>query len=59
MQQIAFAIGHFLEATFKILAWMGWVPVTVISLLMGFGLVYWLSWQGKYNRRAKEQGTLI
>lgn len=59
MQQIAFAIGHFLEATFKFLAWMGWMPVTVISLLMGFGLVYWLYWQGKYNRRAKEEGSLI
>ena len=32
MQKIVFAIGHFLEETFKILSWMGWMPVTVISL---------------------------
>lgn len=59
MQQVAFAIGHFMEATFKILEWMGWGPVTVISLVLGFGLVYWLNLQGKYSRRAKADSTLI
>lgn len=59
MQKIAFAIGHFLESTFKILSWMGWGPVTVISLLMAFGLVYWLMLQGRYNRKAAKEGTLI
>lgn len=59
MQKIAFAIGHFLEATFKILSWMGWFPITVISLLMAFGLVYWLMLQGRYNRKAAKEGTLI
>ena len=59
MQQIFFAIGHFLEATFRVLASMGWMPVTAISLLMGFGLIYWLALQGKYNRKAQKDGTLI
>ena len=59
MQQIAFAIGHFLEATFRVLASMGWMPTTAISLLFGFGLVYWLVLQGRYNRKAHKEGTLI
>ncbi len=59
MQQTFFAIGHFLEATFRVLASMGWMPVTAISLLMGFGLIYWLVLQGKYNRKAHSDGTLI
>ncbi|HRF78550.1 MAG TPA: hypothetical protein PL070_00550 [Flavobacteriales bacterium] len=58
MQKIVFAIGHFLEATLSVLSWMGWFPVTLISLLLGFGLVYWLMWQGRYNRKAKQDGTL-
>jgi hypothetical protein len=59
MQKIAFALGHFLESTFKILSWLGWMPITVISLLLGFGLVYWLTLQGRYNRKAAKEGTLI
>ncbi len=58
MQKIVFAIGHFLEATLSVLSWMGWVPVTLISFLLGFGLVYWLVLQGRYNRKAKQEGTL-
>jgi hypothetical protein len=58
MQKIVFAIGHFLESMLSILVWMGWFPVTVVSLLMGFGLVYWLMLQGRYNRKAKQDGTL-
>ncbi|MEZ4739796.1 MAG: hypothetical protein R2818_10710 [Flavobacteriales bacterium] len=59
MQQISFAIGHFLEDTFGILTAMGWMPVTGISLILAFGLVYWLNLQGKYSRKAKKDGTLI
>lgn len=58
MQKIVFAIGHFLEATLSVLSWMGWLPVTLISLLLGFGLVYWLVLQGRYNRKAKQEGSL-
>jgi hypothetical protein len=58
MHKIVFALGHFLESALSVLAWMGWVPVTLISLLLGFGLVYWLMLQGRYNRKAKQDGTL-
>lgn len=58
MQKIVFAIGHFTESALSVLAWMGWAPVTLISLVLGFGLVYWLMLQGKYDRKAKQNGTL-
>jgi hypothetical protein len=58
MQKFAFALGHLLEATFKILTSLGWLPVVLSSLAIFFGIVYWLGLQGRYNRRAKEQGTL-
>lgn len=58
MQEISFAIGHFLEWTFKVLSAMGWMPVTLISIVLFLGMVYWLNLQGKYNRRAKSSGTM-
>lgn len=58
MQKIVFAIGHFFEASLSVLSWMGWVPVTLISLVLAFGLVYWLVMQGRFNRKAKQEGTL-
>ncbi|HPF90430.1 MAG: hypothetical protein H6592_07300 [Flavobacteriales bacterium] len=58
MQKIVFAIGHFIEATLSVLSWMGWLPVTLFSLVLGFGLVYWLNMQGRYNRKARQNGTL-
>jgi len=59
MQQIAFATGHFLESTFKILSAMGWLPVWAIGVVMGFGLIYWLNMQARYSRKAAKEGTLI
>lgn len=58
MQQIFFAIGHFLDATFLLLAAMGWLPVAVIAILMFVGLFYWLSLQARYDRKARENNTL-
>lgn len=58
MQDFAFGLGHFLEWSFKILTSLGWMPVIGTSLLLFFGLVYWLNLQGKYNRKAKQDGTL-
>jgi len=58
MQQISFAIGHFLEWSFQILSFMGWLPVTGIAILLFVGLVYWLNLQGKYNAKAKRDNTL-
>ncbi|HRH38181.1 MAG TPA: hypothetical protein PK760_07545 [Flavobacteriales bacterium] len=58
MQQTFYAIGHFLEWTYRILVKMGWLPVTLITVLLFGGLFYWLMLQGRYNRRAKETNTL-
>lgn len=58
MQQTFFAIGHFLEWTFKIITSMGWLPVVLVSALLFVGLVYWLMLQGRYNRKAKADNTL-
>jgi len=59
MQQISFAIGHFLEDTFKILSAMGWMPVIGISIVLGLGFLYWMNLQAKYSRKAQKDGTLI
>ncbi|MFN3874375.1 MAG: hypothetical protein ACK4L7_00485 [Flavobacteriales bacterium] len=58
MQDISFAIGHFLEWTFKIIIALGWLPVTATALILFFGFVYWLVLQGRYNRKAKAEGTM-
>jgi len=58
MQDIAFALGHFMEWTFKILEMMGWMPVTLTSITLFVGMLYWLNLQGKYNRKAKADGTM-
>ena len=58
MQQIFFAIGHFLEWTFKVLTAMGWLPVTLITIVMFGGLFFWLALQAKYDRKAKANNTL-
>jgi len=58
MQEIAFAIGHFLEWCFSLLVMMGWLPVTLFTVTMFLGFVYWLNLQGRYDRRAKRTNTL-
>lgn len=58
MQDIAFAAGRFLEWSFKILTKLGWMPVTATSLVLFVGFVYWLMLQGRYNKKAKAEGTL-
>jgi len=58
MQQTFFAIGHFLEATFTLITAMGWLPVTMISIVMFVGLFYWLSLQARYDRKARANNTM-
>ncbi len=58
MQEISFAIARVLEATFTILPALGWFPVIAFSLIMFLGFVYWLMLQGRYNRKAKRDGTI-
>lgn len=58
MQKIVFALGHFTETCLGLLVAMGWLPIVLISLTLFFGLVYWLNIQGRYNRKARKEGTL-
>lgn len=60
MRDIWFAIGQFTEWIISVLItpW-GWLPVTTFILVMAFGALYWLMWQGRYNRRAKEHNELM
>ena len=58
MQQISFAIGHFLESSFQVLVALGWLPPVGIALLLAGGLVYWLRLQAKYNPKAEKDGTM-
>jgi hypothetical protein len=58
MQQISFTIAHLLEATFTILPALGWLPPLVFSATIFLGLIYWMSLQAKYDRKAKQNGTL-
>jgi hypothetical protein len=37
---------------------LGWLPSIGISLLLFFGIVYWLNLQGRYNRKAEKDGTM-
>lgn len=60
MTHFWYAIARFLQKTFDLLLVpFGWLPVTIISIILGIGLVYWLSVQAKYSRRAKEKGEYI
>jgi len=58
MQQISFTIAHLLEATFTILPVLGWLPPLAFAATIFLGLIYWLSLQAKYDRKAKKDGTL-
>ena len=58
MQEIIFAIGHFTEAALSLLSAMGWLPSIIFTIVGFFGLFYWLMWQARYNRQARERNTL-
>ncbi|MFT3884324.1 MAG: hypothetical protein QM724_02500 [Flavobacteriales bacterium] len=60
MNHIWYSIGHVLQLSFKfLLVSLGWAPVVVFSLVLFIGLLYWLSLQARYTRRAKEKGEYI
>jgi len=45
--------------TFGILEWMGDYPWMIFSLIIAFGLVYWLTWQKKYDAIAEKDENQI
>lgn len=60
MTHIWFSIAHILQMTFEVvLVKAGWITPIIITLVLCFGAAYWLMWQGKYSRRAKERNELI
>jgi hypothetical protein len=60
MNAIWYSIGKALQWMFDVLLVpFGWVPVVLSSVVIAFGLAYWMWWQGKYTRRAKEKGEYI
>ncbi|MCB0780440.1 MAG: hypothetical protein KDC03_13085 [Flavobacteriales bacterium] len=60
MQEVFFSIARFLEATFDwLLVPFGWMPVIAFSLILGFGALYWLMLQVRYNRSARERNERI
>lgn len=59
MQEVFFSIARFVEATFDwLLVPFGWLPIILFSLILGFGALYWLMLQARFNRRAKERNEL-
>lgn len=58
MQQISFTIAQLLEATFTILPALGWFPPVLFTVVIFLGLVYWMMLQARYDRKAKQEGTL-
>jgi hypothetical protein len=60
MQSFFFAVGHFFQTTFDLLLVPGgWMPVTIFSVVLAFGAVYWMNAQAKYSRRAKDRKEYI
>ena len=60
MQEVFFSIARFLEATFDwLLVPFGWMPVIAFSLILGFGALYLLMLQVRYNRSARERNERI
>lgn len=56
---IFFAIGHFLEWSFGIISTPEWgLPIAFIAVIM-FGMAYWLVWEKRLTRRAKERNEFI
>lgn len=60
MTDFWFGFGHIAQ---KLLGWFitpwGWGPVTIFTIVMALGSIYWLMLQSRYNRRAKEKGEHI
>jgi len=53
-----YGLGDFLEATFKILPTLGNLPNILFSLVIFFGLVYWIMELKKYKAIAKKEGSI-
>jgi hypothetical protein len=65
MQDVFFGLGKFMESTFDWLlvpfshGLMFGIANVLIALLIFFGILYWLSLQGNYSRKALRDNTYI
>jgi len=59
MTDFWFGFGHGMQWLLDGLVALGWLPVTVFTIVMAIGAIYWMMLQGRYNRRAKEKGEHI
>ena len=53
MDWLATLLEDLFQATFGILKVLEDGPWMIFSLLIAFGLLYWLFWQKKYNAQAE------
>ncbi len=59
MNWLAALLEDIFQATFNLIKPLEDGPWMVISLLIAFGLLYWLMWQKKYNARAEADENQI
>ena len=58
MTDIFYGIGNFFQWTFQFMRGMGNAPNIFFWLIIGFLILTWLRMQAKYNKEAKEKGTI-
>jgi hypothetical protein len=56
--EIVYGLGDLLQMTFEILPPLGNLPNILFSLIIFGSLVYWMKELSKYNKKAKENGTI-
>ncbi|MBX2981299.1 MAG: hypothetical protein WBB32_14110 [Flavobacteriales bacterium] len=59
MTDIFFAIGHFFEWILEILVIAKWTIPAVITVILVFGMAFWLWTQTVLTRKAKERDEFI
>lgn len=55
---LVYGLGDFLEATFTILPALGNIPNILFSLIIFFGLAYWIGQLKNYKAEAERDGTI-
>ncbi|MCO6482171.1 MAG: hypothetical protein J5I62_05210 [Flavobacteriales bacterium] len=56
---VFFGIGHFLQWSFGLISKPQWGIPIAITVVLVFGMLYWLYWEKRYTRRAKERNEFI
>ncbi|KAA3649513.1 MAG: hypothetical protein DWP98_07090 [Bacteroidetes bacterium] len=55
--EFVYGLGDLLEASFEILPVLGNIPNIIFSLIIFFGLVYWIMQLKKFKAEAQRNGT--